>query len=95
MTSEQLQDQSEAYSKWIEAMIVLLGDKTLRLEFPLGNYSKADVIIKGSDLGIDFSQTWSCFLGFDGHCGNCTGCMTRKDAFQCAGVQDPTAYDAP
>lgn len=55
--------------------------------------SKADIVRIGTHHGVDFSQTWSCYKGGELHCGRCGTCVERKEAFQLAGVEDPTKYE--
>lgn len=59
---------------------------------PLINRRKAEVIELGSQLGVDFSATWSCIVGSTEHCGICEACLARQSAFQDAGIEDPTVY---
>jgi len=51
-----------------------------------------EVVRKGRELNIDFSQTWSCDDGMDIHCGECDTCIGRRGAFNSARVSDPTEY---
>jgi len=53
---------------------------------------KAEIAKRGLDLGVDFSQTWSCYKGDDVHCGKCGTCVERREAFMVAGIKDPTVY---
>jgi len=53
---------------------------------------KEDIAVRGQELGVDFSQTWSCYKGQDIHCGKCGTCVERREAFQIAGIPDPTVY---
>lgn len=59
---------------------------------PFIDQRKEDIVSRGSELGIDFSQTWSCYKGVELHCGKCGTCVERKEAFEIAGVEDPTVY---
>ena len=59
---------------------------------PFIDQRKEDIVSRGSELGIDFSQTWSCYKGEELHCGKCGTCVERKEAFEIAGVEDPTVY---
>jgi hypothetical protein len=43
-------------------------------------------------LGVPYEDTWSCYEGGEIHCGLCGTCNERKEAFQLAGVPDPTKY---
>ena len=60
---------------------------------PFVTMDKADIVRRGNELGVPFAETWSCYEG-DGafHCGQCGTCVERREAFELAGVTDPTAY---
>ena len=60
---------------------------------PYTNLSKAEIVRRGTQMGIDYGQTYSCYKGGQYHCGTCGTCSERKEAFREAGVPDPTAYD--
>ncbi|MES2705599.1 MAG: 7-cyano-7-deazaguanine synthase QueC [Verrucomicrobiota bacterium] len=59
---------------------------------PFIHTDKAGIASIGGALGIDFSQTWSCYKGGAVHCGTCGTCVERREAFLLAGVADPTVY---
>lgn len=61
---------------------------------PLIDLSKADIIRMGVELGVDYSQTISCYqAAADGAaCGKCDSCRLRQEGFEAAGVPDPTRY---
>jgi 7-cyano-7-deazaguanine synthase len=62
---------------------------------PFAAMHKADVIRLGADLGVPFELTLSCMNPQAGrHCGRCSKCRERRDAFIEAGVADPTPYAA-
>jgi len=63
-----------------------------RLEAPFITWSKADIAKHGSEIGVDYAITWSCYKGEEIHCGRCGTCVERIEAFILAGVQDPTQY---
>jgi len=65
-----------------------------RIHAPLMRMSKADIAREGQRLGVDFSQTVSCYLAdAEGRaCGHCDACRLRADGFQAAGLPDPTRY---
>jgi 7-cyano-7-deazaguanine synthase len=65
------------------------GIKLLR---PFITMTKAEIAARGNSLGVDFSQTWSCYKGATLHCGTCGTCVERREAFMLAGVVDPTVY---
>jgi len=62
---------------------------------PLINLSKAEIIKKGIQLRVDFSQTVSCYdPSPDGKaCGKCDSCLLRKKGFREAKIKDPTLYE--
>ena len=66
----------------------------LEISAPLLTLSKADIIRLGVKLGVDYSQTVSCYQANDqgNACGRCDSCRLRKEGFQAAGVADPTRY---
>ena len=59
---------------------------------PFISMTKADIARRGHELGVDFSKTWSCYVGGEIHCGECGTCVERREAFQLAGLPDPTTY---
>jgi 7-cyano-7-deazaguanine synthase len=60
---------------------------------PFAEMDKADVIKLGVALGVDLSLTLSCMNPQNSlHCGQCSKCRERRDAFADAGVPDPTRY---
>ncbi len=77
-----------------------LGTKTgvegnsIAIEAPLINLSKADIIKRGVELGVDYSLTFSCYdpVGDGVACGECDSCLIRKKGFSKAGLADPTKY---
>lgn len=60
---------------------------------PYTNLTKADIARRGKQLGIDYSETWSCYKGGDKHCGKCGTCVERKEALREAGIEDTTEYE--
>ncbi|MDI6853695.1 MAG: 7-cyano-7-deazaguanine synthase QueC [Deltaproteobacteria bacterium] len=70
------------------------GKIRFRIHTPLINLTKAEIIRKGLELGIDYSLTLSCYdPSVQGEaCGACDSCLWRKKGFREAGVPDPTKY---
>jgi len=66
--------------------------RPIKLHCPFLEKSKADLVRIGSKLGVPFEKTWSCYQGGEVHCGKCGTCTERREAFQLAGVADPTVY---
>lgn len=67
---------------------------TVNLIVPLQWMNKQEIVEKGAKLGVDFADTWSCYAGGELHCGTCPTCRSRREAFICAGIKDPTVYAA-
>lgn len=65
----------------------------VRLLSPYVNMTKADIARRGKQLGIDYSETWSCYKGGDVHCGRCGTCIERREALAEAGIEDHTVYE--
>ena len=65
----------------------------VHLRSPYTNITKGDIAKRGKALGIDYSETWSCYKGGEHHCGKCGTCVERKEAFAEAGIDDTTVYD--
>lgn len=68
---------------------------TVRLQAPLLSLTKAQIIEWGIKLGVRYEDTWSCYKGEEYHCGVCPTCRARKEAFEEAGIEDPTYYQDP
>ena len=69
------------------------GEK-MRIHAPLMDLSKAEIIRRGADLGVDYGLTISCYKADDQGraCGVCDSCRLRREGFVNAGVADPTPY---
>jgi 7-cyano-7-deazaguanine synthase len=70
------------------------GKLRIKIHAPLIKLTKAEIIQKGRELGIDYGLTHSCYdpSPQGKACGQCDSCLLRKKGFQEAGVQDPTRY---
>lgn len=66
----------------------------IKIQTPLIDLSKAEIIQKGAALGINYAQTLSCYApDAEGHaCGQCDSCHLRQQGFEAAGIPDPTCY---
>ena len=65
----------------------------VRLFTPYTHLTKADIARRGKTLGIDYSETWSCYKGGEHHCGKCGTCTERIEALREADVEDKTVYE--
>jgi 7-cyano-7-deazaguanine synthase len=82
-----------------EAFMQTMGDAIrlgtyagIKLIRPFIAMTKADIAARGRQLGVDYSQTWSCYVGGETHCGECGTCVERREAFIVSGIPDPTEY---
>ena len=65
----------------------------IRVDAPFMQMHKSDVIRLGRELGVPLELTLSCMNPRDGlHCGECSKCRERRDAFREAGIEDPSSY---
>ena len=64
----------------------------VKLLRPFIALNKAGIAKEGARLGVDFGRTWSCYKGGELHCGKCGTCVERREAFNEAGIADPTRY---
>lgn len=60
---------------------------------PYTNITKSQIAKRGKELGIDYTETWSCYKGGEKHCGKCGTCVERKEALRDAGIEDKTEYE--
>ena len=78
-----------------KAGIEALNQETrFRVHAPIIGMSKSQIIQLGATLGVDYSQTVSCYQANDlgEACGECESCRLRQAGFKVAGVSDPTRY---
>jgi 7-cyano-7-deazaguanine synthase len=65
-----------------------------RIDTPLIGWTKAEIILEGTRLGVDYGQTVSCYQADEEGraCGRCDACRLRRAGFAAAGIPDPTRY---
>lgn len=63
--------------------------RPIEVRAPLQALGKAEIIRLGTQLGVPFAETWSCYAGLDRPCGNCESCLLRARGFREAGSDDP------
>ncbi|MDO6725814.1 7-cyano-7-deazaguanine synthase QueC [Cognatishimia sp. 1_MG-2023] len=73
----------------------LEGYAEVRLYTPFVHVPKSDIVVAGAKFDTPFADTWSCYKGGESHCGRCGTCVERREAFDIAGVTDPTVYADP
>ena len=82
---------------FVEAMSKAMSEGTydgVKVFAPYTGISKTDIARHGATLGIDYTETYSCYKGGAKHCGKCGTCVERKEALHDAGVDDRTEYEA-
>lgn len=85
----------EAFEKMAnEATKFSQGEQKIKIHTPLINLTKAEIIIEGSKLNVNYAITHSCYdPSVDGlSCGTCDACILRIEGFKTAGIIDPTRY---
>ena len=90
-------DCRPAFTQAFDAMQkqALDGYADVSLYTPFVHRTKADIVTEGQRHGAPFDLTWSCYKGGTHHCGRCGTCVERREAFDLAGVSDPTTYEDP
>ncbi|MBC9890579.1 MAG: 7-cyano-7-deazaguanine synthase QueC [Opitutae bacterium] len=90
-------DCRESFAQALDNAIRLADWREIRLNRPFVHLDKRAIVERGATLGVPFARTWSCYEGGQFHCGRCGTCIERREAFHCAGVEDPTLYalDSP
>jgi len=70
------------------------GRLRVRIHAPLIELSKAQIVRRARELGVDFRLTWSCYDPAPGGraCGQCDSCLLRRKGFHEAGIEDPLEY---
>ena len=72
------------------------GRQKLKIHAPLISLSKAEIIRRGIELGVDYSLTSSCYdpSAHGAPCGQCDSCLLRQKGFREAGIEDPLLHRA-
>ena len=65
----------------------------IKIMAPYTSLTKGEIALQGKEMGLDYSETWSCYKGGEKHCGKCGTCVERKEALAFAGISDPTEYE--
>lgn len=67
----------------------------IRVEAPLVNLMKQEIVKLGLEIGVPYEKTWSCYHNGENACGECGPCVMRQIAFSMNGAVDPLVYDKP
>ena len=86
-------DCSPEFAQAMNEAIQIGTYEKIKVEAPLINMNKAEVVKTGIGLGVPFQLTWSCYEGGEKQCGTCGTCIDRKNAFRANNIEDPVAYE--
>ena len=82
-------DCTEEFLEKINGVFSLNRRTGVNVEAPFVNMSKGSVVKIGLELGVDYSNTWTCYRGGEKPCGVCPSCAERALAFKECGIEDP------
>jgi len=67
-------------------------DSRIRVETPIINFSKKDIVLRSKEMNAPLHLSWSCYKSNDIACGECDSCALRLRGFKQAGIEDPIKY---
>jgi len=86
-------DGSADFLEQINHLTALNRKNRIKIEAPLINLSKKEIISLGLDNGVRFEDTWTCYEGKELACGYCTACSSRIQGFLDNKMKDPIEYE--
>lgn len=78
----------------MDAVCRVANYEPVAVEAPYIRADKAEILAEGLAMGLDYSQTWTCYNGRHKACGVCGSCVERLEAFASQGIADPLPYEA-
>ena len=85
-------DNSKEFLNAFNNVLEIGSIDNIRIEAPLIDMDKLDIVKLGNDIGVPLNLSYSCYKGLETHCGVCESCMRRIRAFNRAKVEDKTFY---
>ena len=84
-------DNEQEFGRMFNELLPYSTQNGIKIELlqPLSTYMKHEIVTIGTELGVPYNLTWSCYGDGQKHCGNCAPCFMRKTAFERNGVKDP------
>ena len=86
-------DCRESFVKPMGEAITAGTSNGVKLVAPYTALTKAEIVARGTRLGVPYGKTYSCYQGGERHCGRCGTCRERHEAFVANGLEDPTLYE--
>ena len=86
-------DGSIEFLEQINKLTTLNRKNRIKIEAPLIQLSKKEIINLGLDNGVNFKDTWTCYEGKELACGYCTACSSRIQGFLDSKIKDPIEYE--
>ncbi|MBL1265481.1 7-cyano-7-deazaguanine synthase QueC [Candidatus Methylomicrobium oryzae] len=77
----------------MNAVAKIANYQPVEITTPYLNLDKGQILADGLKMGLDYSQTWTCYNGRDKACGKCGACVERLEAFANNGAIDPIVYE--
>ncbi|MDX1550991.1 MAG: 7-cyano-7-deazaguanine synthase QueC [Marinobacter sp.] len=81
------------FVKKMDAVCRVANYEPVGVEAPFMGADKGDILAEGVKLGLDYSNTWTCYNGREKACGRCGSCVERLEAFAVNGLSDPLPYE--
>ena len=78
----------------MDAVCRVANYQPVAIEAPFMELDKGEILAEGLKLGLDYSQTWTCYNGREKACGRCGSCVERLEAFADHDIRDPLEYEA-
>lgn len=78
----------------MDAVCRVANYEPVAVEAPYIRADKTEILADGLAMGLDYSQTWTCYNGRHKACGVCGSCVERLEAFAAHGITDPLPYEA-
>ena len=85
-------DCRPAFVERMNDVAAIANFEAVRIEAPYLHSNKAQILADGIEMGLDYAQTWTCYLGEATACGECGSCRERLAAFASQGKTDPLPY---
>jgi len=90
---ESYPDTTQDFVKQMNKLAKISCAGKFNIKAPLIKKDKEDIIKLGTRLGVDFKNTFSCYVGKKQHCGYCLACKLRQAGFYWSNIKDPTKYN--